>query len=461
MWNNLSNSPCHLSNGRCKYNRLHQCKQCKKQGCKAVLHTPASQLSPSNPSDGTVKNSAYSPSKQTPVQAHPAQQQQAQQQHEQQPEKHHEQQEQSGEVKLPMFGMPTTLPSEYVAVPSQLKQRHIMWCKVQSSNLTLDMPLDSCCSVSLCSLDHAKRIQEQCPHLSTVRLEQPIPASVADNDSVLNGIALQDVPIQWGPGKASLHTMLVVPNLSWNILLVTTTLKATHAVTDHKARTVTFNHPQMQFVMNCPAKPPHRPNGTVESNLVSLSATTVAPQSLVPGLNFVRLCLVVITCGYVASTVSVISDFLTTQPMSQYWVSQNPAFSSSDLEVIPGLFCAESITSYTESNPNCTSTHDDEINIEPCTKHYVTVAVNNLSKNEIDLPLAVVAQLQPVTTKETELFHEAAINTADVLSEEWLDALQYRNLNILAQQPSPVNLQLRPFFPEDATQEMQMAFGPH
>ena len=98
MWNNLSNSPCHLSIGRCKYNRLHQCKQYKKQGCKAVLHTPASQHSPSNPSDGTVKNSAYSPSKQTPVQAHPAQQQQAQQQHEQQPEKH-EQQKQSGEVK--------------------------------------------------------------------------------------------------------------------------------------------------------------------------------------------------------------------------------------------------------------------------------------------------------------------------------------------------------------------------
>ena len=101
------------------------------------------------------------------------------------------------------------------------------------------------------------------------------------------------------------------------------------------------------------------------------------------------------------------------------------------------------------------------MNIEPCTKH-VTVAVNNLSKNEIDLPLAVVAQLQPVTTKETELFHEAAINTADILSEEWLDALQYGNLNILAQQPSPVNHQLHPFFPEDAkTLQMQMAFGPH
>ena len=128
-----------------------------------------------------------------------------------------------------MFGMPTTLPSEYVAVPSQLKQRHIMWCKVQSSNLTLDMPLDSCCSVSLCSLDHAKGIQEQYPHLSTVKLEQPIPVSVADNDSVLNGIALQDVPIQWGPGKASLHTMLVVPNLSWNILFGNNHLEATHA----------------------------------------------------------------------------------------------------------------------------------------------------------------------------------------------------------------------------------------
>ena len=117
--------------------------------------------------------------------------------------------------------------------------------------------------------------------------------------------------------------MLVVPNLSSNILFGNNHLEATHAVTDHKACTVTFNHLQMQFVMKCPAKPPYPPNKTVESNLVSLSTTTVAPQLLVPGLNFVRLCLVLITCGFVASTVSVISDFLTTQPMSQYWVSPN------------------------------------------------------------------------------------------------------------------------------------------
>ena len=179
------------------------------------------------------------------------------------------------------------------------------------------MSSDICCSVSLCSLDYAKRIQEQCPHLSTVKLDQPIPVSVADKDIVLSGIALQDVPIQWSPGKASLHTMLVVPNLSSNILFGNNHLEATRAVTDHKACTVTFNHLQMQFVMKCPAKPPHSPNETVESNLVSLSATTVAPRLLVPGLNFFRLCLVLITCGFVASTVSVISDFLTTQPMSQ------------------------------------------------------------------------------------------------------------------------------------------------
>ena len=50
------------------------------------------------------------------------------------------------------------------------------------------MPFDSC-SVSLCSLDHAKRIQEQCPHLTAVKLKQSIPVNAADNDSVLNGIA--------------------------------------------------------------------------------------------------------------------------------------------------------------------------------------------------------------------------------------------------------------------------------
>ena len=115
------------------------------------------------------------------------------------------------------------------------------------------MPLDSCCSVSLCSLDHAKRIQEQRPHLSRVKLEQPIPVSVADNDSVLNGIPLQDVPIRWGPGKASLHSMLVVPNLSWNILFGNNHLEATHADTNHKACTVTFNHPQICHEMSSKA----------------------------------------------------------------------------------------------------------------------------------------------------------------------------------------------------------------
>ena len=119
------------------------------------------------------------------------------------------------------------------------------------------MRFDSCYSVSLCSLDHAQHIQEQCPHLSTVKPTYPV--SVADNDSVLNGIALQDVPIQWGPGKESIRTMLVVPKLSWSILFGNNHLEAAHAITDHKSRTVTFNHPQMQFIMKCPASPPHVP----------------------------------------------------------------------------------------------------------------------------------------------------------------------------------------------------------
>ena len=58
----------------------------------------------------------------------------------------------------------------------------------------------------------------------------------------------------------------------------------------------------------------------------------------------------------------------------------------------------------------------------------VTVAVNNLSKNEIDLPMAVVAQLQPVTTKETELFHEAAIAT--LLTSSLKSGLMLFNIEI-------------------------------
>ena len=193
---------------------------------------------------------------------------------------------------------------------------------------------------------------------------------------------------------------------------------------------------------------------------MSLSATTVSPQLLVPGLNFVCLCIVVTTCALVASMMPAPSGLLSTQPTFQYWVSTHPTFNSPDFEVIPGILDAQSITSHTKFKQSGTS-FPDEINIEPCNKQYFTVTINNLTTKELDLPVGLIAQIEPVTKANTQLFHEAAIDTADSLSEEWVDALQCRNLNMLAQQSPMTGRQLRPFLIENANLEMQVAFDPY
>ena len=74
MWNNLSNSPCHMLNGKCKYGRLYQCLYCKKQGCKKILH-----VADSSPSSKPTHTNTHPQHPHSPLQAHPAQQQPQQQ----------------------------------------------------------------------------------------------------------------------------------------------------------------------------------------------------------------------------------------------------------------------------------------------------------------------------------------------------------------------------------------------
>jgi hypothetical protein len=44
------------------------------------------------------------------------------------------------------------------------------------------------------------------PDLKMTKLTKPVVINVANEDAVLQGIALQDIPITWGPGKSSVHT---------------------------------------------------------------------------------------------------------------------------------------------------------------------------------------------------------------------------------------------------------------
>ena len=67
-----------------------------------------------------------------------------------------------------------------------------------SASLELSLALDSCCSVSFCSLNHAERVQQLHPDLKMTKLTKPVAINVASEDAVLQGIVLQDVPITRG-----------------------------------------------------------------------------------------------------------------------------------------------------------------------------------------------------------------------------------------------------------------------
>ena len=136
--------------------------------------------------------------------------------------------------------------------------------------IDLSLPLDSCCSVSLCSLEHAKLMQEKYPSFKWVKLPSPVAIHVANKYAGLQGVGMQDVRIDWRPGKYSVHTMLVVPKLSFPVLFGNNHLESCDAVVSHKERIVHFRHPAMQFKVKCPLEPPRQPNGTVETNVVSL-----------------------------------------------------------------------------------------------------------------------------------------------------------------------------------------------
>ena len=149
----------------------------------------------------------------------------------------------------PLFSMPT-LPTSSSELSVNLN-RTILSCQVTSAGKQLQLPLDSCCSVTLCSLDHAQLIHSERPELNYKKLEKPIQVQMADTSASLTAVAVQEVPIMWLPNKETIHVALVVPNMSWPLLFGKNHLAATQALSDHSNKTVTFRHPAMNFTVAC------------------------------------------------------------------------------------------------------------------------------------------------------------------------------------------------------------------
>ena len=70
--------------------------------------------------------------------------------------------------RCPVFGCPaiTALPNDLKIPNLDFSSRHILWTPVVSAGVSLSLPLDSCCSVSLVSQSHADVICQKSPQLT-------------------------------------------------------------------------------------------------------------------------------------------------------------------------------------------------------------------------------------------------------------------------------------------------------
>ena len=122
----------------------------------------------------------------------------------------------------------TSLPLNASFSVSDLADKNILWAKVTSAGVSLPLPLDSCCSVSLVSQNHAETVVKFNPALQFTKVEQSIPVSVAGPNSSFRAVGILQVPIVWETGKSAIFTMLVVPNLTWPILFGQNHLRKTY-----------------------------------------------------------------------------------------------------------------------------------------------------------------------------------------------------------------------------------------
>ena len=141
-----------------------------------------------------------------------------------------------------------------MAVNLNLTDKHILWTPITSQGIKLSLPIDSCCSLSLVSKNHADALLQANPTLQFTPLDQPLTVSVANPQAQLYATGILPVPITWPNEQNSTFQMLVVPNLEWPILFGENHLKLTQALVDHANSRIKF--PDLNFVIQCPASNP-------------------------------------------------------------------------------------------------------------------------------------------------------------------------------------------------------------
>ena len=279
-FNKFSHSHCQLPGNNCRFKRLHKCLKCNKFACKEIYHeqhinSPVTQASTTPRHRNFVRHTPK-------VSAHTA----ASNSHESVLLSSVKQivndslvdlrQELTTSIKRevekclpqpsgtpfsasadssqdPLFGMPaiTALPTKSTISAIDLANKNILWTKVSSAGVSLPLPLDSCCSVSLVSQKHADTVAKYNSNFQFTKLEQHIPVSVAGPCSALRAVGTMQVPIVWENGRSTTFTMLVVPNLTWPILFGQNHLRQTDAIIRSRELTVYFANKAMDFEVKC------------------------------------------------------------------------------------------------------------------------------------------------------------------------------------------------------------------
>ena len=412
-FNRRLHSTCEKANNKCTHGRFHKCSTCNKWGCKAVRHESQQANAV------TAINQPASPSN-PPVSS------------------------EETLFGLPAFTDPTAVPAN---TQTQVGNRNILWTSVISAGKSLPLPLDSCCSVSLVSADHAQAVITERPLLQYRKLAEPIPVSVADAKANLTATAVMDIPIKWNNGKDCVFTMLVVPRLTWPILFGENHLHATKALVDHAQPSVTFRHPSMQFSVQCSLDNPLKgfANSTLPSSQVTSSSDptgsatphvgvtcllTDAPlpgqpkgsTSLRRGLNLVTVCLTLssVFVGFRGTNPSLWLEGQEVQPGVK--VLSGPFdWQSAQSNVIPkeppGAVCHASLCDIQEDQCQCPETEElpDFTSV-----YYTTVAIECKQKHSSLPQNVILGHIRPPTAQDQEIFQQAADATSEQLAEAWV-----------------------------------------
>ena len=307
-------------------------------------------------------------------------------------------------LQAPAYSCPaiTAIPNHITFSDLDLANKNILWTPITSVGVSLPLPLDSCCSLSLVSKAHADIVAQKHPHL---KLQSPLPVAVATPTLHLKAIGIMQVHIVWKNGRPPIFSMLVVPHLAWPILFGQNHLRNTQAQTDHAKFTVHFADPLLHFTFSCRDTNPLDAFPTLRtqpSSLTSPSDTTTRSCSA----NVTCLLTAMPTPSQASSYICLHRGFNKCRP-SRMLPECEPSPVQAGVLLSPsqplpvGNILSGELPDFTE-------------------KFYTTIVIKS-TKDHLVLPHnANLGSIQPMTSENDKVFSEAADTTADLLADTWL-----------------------------------------